>query len=653
MPENTAGTGALVKKEFLFKPFNEAIEHVDIGIFPSRGRYFRKRMDRMENFFRTDVFLPGGKSFYHFFFNGDYKNPYNNEQSVISPYDVQKRAPVVVESQIFCPLEFRNEVNYISHVRDEVWEIRAITHQTWIGSVELITGSSAYPLHLAFREKNNAYWFVRLPFLSEELKYTMKISGGGQVKYLSGDHTFVDSIPEEKLFIFPLVRTAGESCTPLKAGYQVLPDRFHIGGPGGDKRKAIMRSPAADLTGVLGGDIRGIVEKMGYIAGMGFDFIYMNPVFAARSYHRYDCSDYMSIDPVLGDDEDLRELIRKAHDWGIKVILDIALNHCSAEFHACKNLPDMQGDPVYKDWFYRPPSSLPAGSDIVCSGWHGYEDLPQFNLEHKEVRAYFRKVARYWPEAFGIDGWRLDTGTELPAGFVDEFVHASREVNPRLLVIAESWQANSKDMTASGCIDGTTNFALYWDIIIAFFQQRKLSVNQLAMRIMDMLSRNAFRVNQFSWSFASNHDVPRFFSLLRQKEHYRLAFILIYALPGTPVMYYGEETYMEGLADPFNRQCMAFDCPDHSMTDCIRALNRLREAYFDLFTYGSVILDTPGGGGHLLVVTRALQDRRLQFYINFDDSRKAIAEGAYRVNEYGVSALYSGPDENIRSVYEF
>src|SRR5919202_5282197 len=178
----------------------------------------------------------------------------------------------------------------------------------------------------------------------------------------------------------------------------------------------------------MGGDLKGVIQELEYLQKLGVNTIYFNPIFAARSNHRYDTADYKEIDPYLGNLNDFKTLVAEADKRGIRLILDGVFNHMSSDsrffdrYHhyqangACESASDNN-----RDWFhFRPPAgnepspcvpSTPGGNDTYYDGWFGFDSIPVLVKTDPEVQKYFvtgpESVSRYWLQQ-GSDGWRLD-----------------------------------------------------------------------------------------------------------------------------------------------------------------------------------------------------------------------------------------------------
>lgn len=608
-----------IKKELRFKSADPSVKRVDAGFFPSVGRYFRKEMASLgDGNFELEVSLPRGKTFIHYFLNGNFDKPMNAGQSSFSEYDPFKKCPLVLETEMFCPVYFKNDPGFISHVKDNIWEIRAITYHGWIDNVSVLLNSAEYDMEVAHRDKSTTYWMLRTELEAAELLCCLKFSGGGQVKYLHENAQVKDS-PDSSKFFRHLLRKVKHGLKPLKAGYQIFPDRFS---------RSVQASHVAGLekwgnapgnTNYFGGDLKGILSRLDYIAGLGVDFIYLNPIFKAASNHRYDCTDYMEIDPLLGTKDDFLALVKKAHELGIKVILDISFNHCGKDFFAFQDILKKGDKSEYRNWFEIDRFPVNGKEESFYSCWHGLSHLPQFNLNEPEVVKYLMNVAVYWINDFDIDGWRLDVCTEMPSSFIKKISQTVKRVKPSAVIVGESWQNDVSEYTRGG-VDGITNFSFYLDVMTPFFVTESVSVKKLALNIMRMNSLNSFSVSSFSWNFLGNHDTSRFYSLIKNKEKCVLAYLLMYALPGTPVIYYGDEFGMKGLGDPANRSCMPqeeFE-KDSLFKSTIKSLNAVKKAHEEILVYGSLSFVSTDDAAKCLIFKRTFKSQSLYFAFNFD-----------------------------------
>lgn len=232
--------------------------------------------------------------------------------------------------------------------------------------------------------------------------------------------------------------------------YQIFPERFAIGGGRTvhDKRGDGFYTAEGDTVSswdelpqpgwgqnqqFFGGDLAGIRERLPYLQELGVNLIYLTPFYASPTNHRYDTVDYFTVDPASGSLEDFCLLVEAIHACGMRIIIDIALNHVSDRHpvfqEACRN-PESR----YRDFF----SFLSYPDRYV--GWYGYPSMPELNFANPEVVDTFitgeESVLRFWLRQ-GVDGFRLDTANDLGMPLMRLIRDTVREINPDAVVIGE------------------------------------------------------------------------------------------------------------------------------------------------------------------------------------------------------------------------
>ena len=307
--------------------------------------------------------------------------------------------------------------------------------------------------------------------------------------------------------------------------YQVFPDRFF---PGTRKEWLKPDTPS----GFYGGTLRGITEKMDYIAGMGFNTIWLNPIFPSPSHHGYDATDLFSIAPRLGTLQDFQELVKESHRQGIRLILDFVPNHWSS-LHP--TFQDAICNPAskYRDWY------LFRNYPDEYETFFGVKDLPQLNLRNPETRQHICDAAGYWLD-LGVDGFRLDYAIGPSHDFWADFRKATRQVNPECLTFGEIVDPPDVQLSYQGLMDGCLDFMLLEAIRQTFGFGRWNGI-----KFASFLQRHlAYFLPGFSLpSFLDNHDMNRFlWACGGNKKRLKMAAMCQFMLPGQPVVYYGTET---------------------------------------------------------------------------------------------------------------
>ena len=315
-----------------------------------------------------------------------------------------------------------------------------------------------------------------------------------------------------------------------------------------------------------GGDLKGITEKLPYIASLGVSIIYLNPIFEARSNHRYDTADYFRIDPLLGTEEDFRKLCSSAKELGIRIILDGVFNHTGVDSKYFREHPD---------WY------LKDADGVKC--WWGVKDLPEVdenNPEFSEMICGKDGVLRYWIRA-GASGWRLDVADELPDGFIRKIRKAVKEEDPQAVLIGEVWEDASNKIDygvrmhffGGEELDSVMNYTLRDDILA--YTLGSIGAAEFAARQLCRAENYPPAALKGCFNCIGSHDRERIRTLLGSLEAVRFATTLQYAMPGVPVIYYGDEAGLEGGSDPENRAAFPWDA-DPVLADHYKALGRLR-----------------------------------------------------------------------------
>lgn len=338
--------------------------------------------------------------------------------------------------------------------------------------------------------------------------------------------------------------------------YQIFPERF--------ARKNLNTERnwyTAPMTRneVLGGNLRGIIDSLGYLEQLGIEVIYLTPIFKSSSTHKYNTDDYMEIDSSFGNEDDLKELVEKAHSKNIKVILDGVFNHSGYEFAPFVDLMKNQETSKFKDWYY--PFSFPLKwkwgekPNYWTFGYAG--PMPKLNTSNPEVREYIFNVIRKWM-ALGIDGWRLDVADEVSHDFWKAFRKVVKSINKDALIIGEVWYESSPWLLGYE-YDTVMNY-LFFDNVKKLLITKEYKVSDFDNENNFLRGRMHTRVQPLLWNLIDSHDTPRFLTQANaNNDILKLAFALQMTLPGMPMIYYGDEVGMQGGGDPDCRRGMLWD----------------------------------------------------------------------------------------------
>jgi cyclomaltodextrinase / maltogenic alpha-amylase / neopullulanase len=431
--------------------------------------------------------------------------------------------------------------------------------------------------------------------------------------------------------------------------YQIFPDRFASSGrvpkPGPLEP---WDAPPTDY-GFKGGDLLGIVERLDYLQDLGVTAIYLTPIFQSASNHRYHTYDYFHVDPLLGGDEALRELLDVAHGRGMRVILDGVFNHTGRGFWPFHHILETGAASPYRDWFHidldviegrreflpYPPRDAGPGTLFGYAAWWNLPALPKLNTANPEVREYLLSVAEYWLR-FGIDGWRLDVPGEIddPA-FWSAFRERCRAVREDAYLVGEIWMT-APDWVAGDRFDALMDYplaeailgyvggsSLDWGVVRAHNEYREylhpLDGPGFAGRLVELLGVYDPDVVAVQLNLLSSHDTPRALTVLGgDKAALRMALLLQCLLPGAPCVYYGDEVGLSGGNDPANRGAFPWDAAlwDDGLRDFIRGLVGLR-ASEPAVRHGAT--STVGAEGAAMALERRLGDDRVILVVNPGD----------------------------------
>lgn len=371
--------------------------------------------------------------------------------------------------------------------------------------------------------------------------------------------------------------------------YQIFPDRFARSerNPSGNLPFESWDSPPTSH-GFKGGDLYGIVEKLDYLKNLGITALYLNPIFASASNHRYHTYDFYNVDPLLGGNDALRLLLDEAHKRKMRVILDGVFNHASRGFWQFHHVLECGDASPYKDWFFFDPERLggkkhwgayPSPHEqkllhhedsitaIGYRGWWNLPALPKFNTNSPATRAFLFDVAEYWIK-FGADGWRLDVATDIDDdSFWQEFRNRVRKINPEAYIVAEIWHESQRWLQGDQ-FDAIMNYDVTKPCL-GFFPGRHLDLkvlhqqsnyhgirhpidaHEFANRIDHNLNLYKPDITYAQLNLLDSHDTPRFLSCAGgDKNALKLAWLFLFAYPGAPCIYYGDEIGVDGKHDP-------------------------------------------------------------------------------------------------------
>ncbi|MEO1128702.1 MAG: alpha-amylase family glycosyl hydrolase [Planctomycetota bacterium] len=393
-----------------------------------------------------------------------------------------------------------------------------------------------------------------------------------------------------------------------------------------------------------GGDLISLRENLDHIENIGADVVYLNPIHAAYTNHKYDAQDFAAVSPEYGTREDFIALAEAIHDRSMRLMLDGVFNHMGKTSPAFQEALADETSP-YRAWF-----------DIDERYRHGYRawfdaaNLPELSLERPEVRAYIYAdddaVVRQWLRD-GADGWRLDVAYDYGPRLLAELTEAAHETKRGSWVVGEIW--NYPEEWIPAC-DGVMNFHLRR--IITWTIQGKCGGAHAGDMIERMVDDVGIDNLLRCWIVLDNHDTPRLATEYPNEWERRIAQALQFTLPGSPLVYYGVEAGMTGGGDPEMRGPMQWDdaTPGNPEFDRLALLMQIRSENRALRVGEYRALDAE----HLLAFQRRTDKVEETIFVVVNPTAKPVHEiislrASKLMNFSPLRDLLTGEDVEIRS----
>ncbi len=379
----------------------------------------------------------------------------------------------------------------------------------------------------------------------------------------------------------------------------------------------------------FGGDLRGIIDKLDYLTELGINGIYLTPIFASPSNHKYDITDYFEIDPHFGDKEVFRELVEKTHARGIKIVLDAVFNHCSDKFPPFVDVVEKGRASKYYDWFHLHEDQVSYDPlNYETFGFIRY--MPKLNTANPELKKYLFDCVRYWSQEFNVDGWRLDVSDEIDHRFWRDFRMVLKEINKEAIIIGENWH-NAMPWLMGDQFDSVMNYPVT-KLCLDFFARRQIDAISFEQQLGGYLMRYPDQVNKAMLNLLDSHDTERFlYSCNGQKEYLMMAAAFLFAYPGMPCTYYGTEIGMTGNFDPGCRRGFDWRIENWDMVlyEHYKKLIRIRKEEAAL-QFGDIRFDSTQ---ELFVMMRNYQEDKMIILINLMEE-----EQEYEVEDEKLSS---------------
>jgi len=305
-----------------------------------------------------------------------------------------------------------------------------------------------------------------------------------------------------------------------------------------------------DQIGKQESPIKKITQHLEYIHQLGFTGIYLGPLFESIS-HGYDTTDYFKVDGRLGNNNDLLELVQKAHDLDMRVILDGVFNHVGRNFFAFRDILEKRQDSQYLEWF----TELNFHSDnhhhdgFSYHTWENHEELVQLNLRSKDVKNHLFEAIGFWVRTFNIDGLRLDAADCLDLDFLRHLRHYTSTLKEDFWLMGEIIHGDYNRWACEDKLHSVTNYECYKGLYSSFNDR---NFYEIAYSLNRQFGKGGIYYQKHHYNFLDNHDVDRITSKLANPNDLFPLHILLYTIPGVPSIYYGSEWAITGKRTPFS-----------------------------------------------------------------------------------------------------
>ena len=528
------------------------------------------------------------------------------------------------------------------------------------------------------------------------------LSDYGEFLIKKGEHSLGFICPEGDNWQLTVYKKDFQTPDWLDGGiiYQIFPDRFYNSGKKktrvpkdryivDDWEKQPEYTQEDDFkclcNDYYGGDLKGIEEKLPYLKSLGVSCIYLNPIFEAHQNHRYNTADYMKVDPSLGTKADLENLVKKAKELGIYIILDGVFSHTGDDsiYFNKKNRYNSVGafentDSPYRSWYTF------NDSKVGYESWWGVPSLPEVNENDPAFTEFItgeQGVIRHWLKK-GVKGFRLDVADELPDQFLDNIRKAVKADSNDNYLLGEVWEDATNKISydkrrrflRGDQLDSVMNYP-FANAIINYLQGG--NSRALIDIVLEILENYPPQSIKLLMNHIGTHDTPRILTRLGigqadntdrhwqsqqslTKEEYEKAAALLkvgaliqYTLPGIPSLYYGDEAGMQGFGDPFCRGTYPWGKEDKEILNHYKALGKIRrrskvfasgEFIPVLANFGEIAYIRQKGNEKILIaVTRWHEGAEIEIPKEFENAKCLLGDKPngtkLKLSPYGYSVL--------------
>lgn len=391
-------------------------------------------------------------------------------------------------------------------------------------------------------------------------------------------------------------------------------------------------------------------EWLPHIASLGCTAIYIGPLFESTS-HGYDTRDYRLVDRRLGDNDDFKHFVQKAHELDIRVVVDGVFNHTGREFFAFQDIQRNRERSPYCCWYkgINFGWNSPYNDGFGYEAWRNCFELANLNLREPQVRDYLLDVIGFWIDEFDIDGIRLDCADCLEFSFMEDMRRFTSGKKEDFWLMGEVIHGDYSRYVKPQMLDSVTNYELHKGLYSGHNDHNYFEIAHTIRREFDQ-NGGIYRGMKL-YSFVDNHDVDRIASKLNVPEHIYPVYTLLFTLPGIPSIYYGSEWGIQGRKEGGNDDPLrpAVDLeealkevPDPKLLEWVRTLGKIHKEHPELAngSYQELLLTN-----RQYAFARALDEHGVIVAVNNDDKE---AELSVRVPAHGKTYTSLTDDTDVQ-----
>ncbi|MDP8322838.1 MAG: alpha-amylase family glycosyl hydrolase [Candidatus Stygibacter australis] len=590
-------------------------------------------------------------------------------------------------------LPYGQNIQIINPLSQHDFEFKVRVHKGDLESVNIIIDAVEHPMELITTDNSYEYYQFNyiMPQSITNFNYAFSYHDGDKVWYMA-----LNGFSEEYNEFFYAPGDIDPFYTPdwVKDGiiYQIFPERFANGDKANDPDFSEwyyddVKSPPApgkllpkykpyyhliedwyDISGLTkspyhhpdndgyqpeynsyyGGDIAGIAQKLDYLVDLGITIIYFNPLFQAKSNHKYDAADYMMIDPHFGTNDEFKDFVADCHAKGLKVIIDCAFNHTGETFRAFTDAAEKCEDSDYWQWYEWKKCPLPKTGSYTPSDyyecWWGFGEMPNLNYDltlanpeensikdmtlahpNMPVVNYVLDVADFWISEMDIDGFRLDVPNEVPFWFWKLFRERVKSLKPDAWLVGELW-SNAVDWVNNDYFDSVMNYAYFKDPVQRFFNMRQCTAKTFDRDLKPGRLSYPTQAAQTMMNLIDSHDTVRYLEAAGGDiSTLKLASLFEMTYVGAPHIWYGDEIAMMGKHDPDCRRPFNWKYRDDpkavALLNYYQKIIQIRKDNIALRrgTFKTLLTD-----GMIYSYEREYNDNKVFVIINNDSAEKVI-----------------------------